>query len=76
LISKKEDDLLHLKEDIEKMEPNEVIRKVYQWKINEKIAELHMLRAAFNNDDRRFSRYSRFIYRSPEADVDMYTMTK
>jgi hypothetical protein len=76
LISKKEDDLLHLKEDIEKMEPNEVIRKVYQWKINEKIAELHMLRAAFNNDDRRFFRYSRFIYRSPEADVDMYTMTK
>jgi len=71
---KKEHELLQLKESIKNQEQHDVVKKVYQWKINEKIAELRMLRATKDGDDRRFARYSRFVYGAPETNIDTYTM--
>lgn len=65
----KEAGLLKLKMDILKEEEDEVVRNIYLWKINEKLAQLRMLRATKNGDDRKFARYSRFIYGNPEQDI-------
>jgi hypothetical protein len=52
----------------------EVIKQVYRWRLNEKIAEARMLQAAARKDNRRFHRYSRFIYGAPSLDVFAYTV--
>ncbi len=66
---------LALKEKIKK-EKNDVLRKVYLWKVNEKIAENRMLQAAKNGDDKKFVRYSTFVYGRPERETFNYTLAK
>ena len=72
----KEKDLLDLKSEILKNESNEVVKQLYRWKLNEKIAELRMLKATKENDDKRFSRYSQFIYGTPEKQIYEYTLSQ
>ncbi len=67
-IEAREEQLLSLKEDILELEPNEAVRKIYRTKINELLATVRMLRATREKDDRRFSRYSDFIYGKPNED--------
>lgn len=66
--------LLELKKDILAEEENETVREVYRWKINEKIAELRMMKAAENGDMRRFQKYSEFVYGKPEKEIFLYTL--
>lgn len=74
--AQKEQDLLQLKKDILEQEANEVVKQIYRWKINEKIAELRMLKETKSGNDRRFLRYSKFIYGKPEKEVFDYTMNQ
>ncbi len=69
-----ESNLLQLKADILSQEQHDIVKNVYKWKINEKLAELRMLRATKNGDDKRFKRYAQFIYGKPEDDITGYTM--
>jgi hypothetical protein len=73
-IVQKEQALLQLKKEILEQEHNEVVKQVYRWKINEKIAELRMLRETKSGNDRRFIRYSKFIYGKPEKEIFDYTV--
>ena len=73
---KTEQELLDLKKDVIQQEPNEIVKQAYRWRINEKIAELRMLRATKNGDNHRFFRYSKFIYGKPEENVHNYTLLK
>lgn len=73
-ISSKEKELLELKMDIISREPNEVLVQVYRWRINEKIAELRMLKATAHGDMRRFKRYSDFIYGKPSPEIFAFTI--
>ena len=50
------------------------IKKIYLWKVNEKIAENRMLQAAQVGDDRRFTRYSQFIFGKPDKEIFRYTI--
>lgn len=55
-------------------EQNELIRQVYRWRINEKIAEVRLMRAALNGDMHRFERYNAFINGQPSPTVFAYTV--
>ncbi|MBT4153497.1 MAG: DUF1704 domain-containing protein [Candidatus Magasanikbacteria bacterium] len=70
----KEDDLLALKKDILNKEPNPDVKQAYRWKINEKIAEVRMMKAALNGNMKRFSKYTSFVYGEPSAQVFGYTL--
>lgn len=72
----KEKELIELKKDILSQEKDNVIAQAYRWKINEKIAELRMLKATKDGDDRRFSRYNEFIYGQPDLEVFKYELQK
>lgn len=71
---KREQELLTLKRDVLTGEQNEIVRQVYRWRINEKIAELRMLQAASRGDMRRFRKYSEFIYGKPSPEIFTYTV--
>ncbi len=73
-LERREGLLLELKRDILERERNDIVRQIYRWRINEKIAELRMLQATCDGDDRRFFRYSRFIYGEPSAEIFRYTL--
>ncbi len=73
---KKEKDLLELKGEIIKNENNELIAQIYRWKLNEKIAELRMLKASKEGNDKKFFRYSTFIYGKPEKEIYEYTLSQ
>lgn len=73
-LSVREEQLLGLKADILKEEPNETVAQAYRWKINEKIALLRMLQAAGAGDMKRFKRYSEFIYGRPSAAIFAFTV--
>lgn len=75
-IAQKEQDLLQLKKDILEQENNETVRQIYRWKINEKVAELRMLKETKSGNDRRFLRYSKFIYGKPEEEIFGYTINQ
>ncbi len=60
--------LQHLKTEILANEENSVVREIYRTKINETIAELRMLEAAHRGDDKRFARYSSFVYGFPDKE--------
>ncbi len=75
-IAQKEQDLLQLKKDILGQESNEIVRQIYRWKINEKIAEIRMLKETQNGNDKRFLRYSKFIYGKPEKEVFDHTISQ
>jgi hypothetical protein len=75
-VGQKEQDLLRLKKDILEQEQNETVKQIYRWKINEKIAELRMLNETRTGNDRRFLRYSKFIYGKPEKEIFDYTISQ
>ncbi|HAS00152.1 MAG: hypothetical protein US57_C0002G0047 [Candidatus Moranbacteria bacterium GW2011_GWC2_37_73] len=75
-INQREQDLLQLKKDILDQESNETVKQAYRWKINAKIAELRMLKETKSENDRRFLRYSKFIYGQPEKEIFDYTMNQ
>lgn len=74
--NQKEQRLLLLKKDILAQEKNNTLRQLYRWRINEKIAELRMLKATYSGDDRRFARYSKFVYGKPEKEIYEYTISQ
>lgn len=76
LLRRKESELLELKRDVLESEADEVVKSVYRWKINEKIAELRMLLAVHAGDSHRFRRYSEFIYGRPSEDIFFYTVAR
>ncbi|MEI6462503.1 MAG: hypothetical protein WCO33_02430 [bacterium] len=71
-------ELRALKEEIQTQEENYVVRLTYQWKINEKLAEVEMLKTtlAMKNPsntpeekarlERNFRKYTEFIYGKPD----------
>lgn len=69
-----ESSLLQLKKDIITQEPNETVKQIYRWKLNEKIAELRMLKATESGDMRSFKKYSEFVYGKPSSEVFAYTV--
>ncbi|MCR4264368.1 MAG: flavohemoglobin expression-modulating QEGLA motif protein, partial [Candidatus Roizmanbacteria bacterium] len=69
-----EKELLLLKEDILAREQNPTVKQAYRWRLNEKIAEVRLLRAAHTGDIRRFKKYSEFVYGKPSADIFAYTV--
>ena len=66
--------LLQLKKDILNQESNETVKQIYRWKLNEKIAELRMLKATESGDMKRFKKYSEFVYGKPSPEVFAYTV--
>jgi hypothetical protein len=64
----REKSLLELKAEIISDEKNPIVREIYRTKINETIAELRMLQATRLGDDKRFARYSAFVYGFPDAE--------
>lgn len=72
----REDGLLNLKKEILSQEKDTVLAQTYRWKINEKLAEIRMLKACQESDDKKFSRYSEFIYGKPDLEVFKYTLQK
>ncbi len=73
-LAAKEAGLLELKKDILEQEQNELVKQVYRWRINEKIASLRLLQAAKDGDVRKFERYNYFIYGKPSEDIFAYTV--
>jgi uncharacterized protein YwgA len=67
-------DLLAIKKGILLNEQNEVVKQAYRWRLNEKLAEVRMLKAVASSDMRRFNRYSEYIYGKPSADIFAYTL--
>lgn len=67
--------LLELKNDIIESESNETVLKIYRARINELLASIRMLRAAKNGEDRKFSKYSDFIYGTPSIENTAYVLT-
>lgn len=73
-IASREKALLELKKSILDEEGNEVIKQVYRWKLNEKIAENRLLKVAITGDQRKFKRYSEFIYGKPSPEIFAYSL--
>ncbi len=72
----REQELVKLKKDILTEESDSTVRQMYRWKINEKIAEVRMMRATLDGNDKNFDRYSSFVYGTPEKNIHNYTMWK
>ncbi|MCX6766914.1 MAG: DUF1704 domain-containing protein [Candidatus Moranbacteria bacterium] len=72
----REQRLLLLKKDILAQEQNDTLGQLYCWRINEKLAELRMLRAAYSGDDKRFVRYSKFVYGKPDKKIYEYSVSQ
>lgn len=72
-IKERERKLLDLKRRIISTEKNPVVRQVYRWRINEKIAELRLMRAALQNKADAMAVYSDFVYGSPKKDIFAFT---
>lgn len=47
----------------------DVIKQAYHWRINERLAQIRMLKAASEGDSKRFSKYSYFVYGNPNQEV-------
>lgn len=73
-ISRREEGLVILKQEILESEPNELVKQVYRWKINEKIASARLLKAAKTGDVRRFERYNNFVFGEPSKEIYNYTV--
>lgn len=52
-----------------------IVRQLYRWKINEKLAEVEMGIAAHNKDMRKFQRYNEFIFGKPSPRVFAYELS-
>lgn len=73
-INQVENILLSIKTDLILNEQNEVVKQAYRWKINEKIAEIRMMKSVANGDMKRFKRYSEFVYGEPSTEIFDYTI--
>lgn len=73
-LNSKEAGLFELKKDILEQEQNELVKQVYRWRINEKIASLRLLKAAKEGNTRRFERYNYFVYGKPSEDIFAFTI--
>lgn len=73
-LSTNESQLLELKNEIIDQEMNDTVKQTYRWKINEKIAEIRLLRAAATGDMKWFNRWSKFVFGSPSPEVFAYTI--
>jgi hypothetical protein len=73
-LDSKEQQLLELKKEIVSSEPNELVKQIYRWRINEKVASLRMIRAAHEGNMRSFKRYSEFIHGRPSPEIFQYTV--
>jgi len=71
----KERALVALKKEVLEREPNEIVKQVYRWRINEKLAEVRMMKAAASGDMHRFARYSEFVYGKPSTEIFTYTVS-
>ncbi len=69
-----ETSLVSQKNNLLKNEQNEVVKQAYRWRINEKIAEARMLKAAATGNMHRFKRYCEFIYGNPSREIFAYTI--
>lgn len=56
--------------------PDALVKQVYVWRINEKLAENRLLQAAAKGDMKYFARYSKFVYGEPSPDVFRYTVQR
>lgn len=74
LLDRREEELLALKYDVRLNEPNQAVKLAYQWRLNEKLAELRMLKAAASGNARKFRRYTEFIYGKPSDTIFAYTV--
>ncbi|MDD5396615.1 MAG: DUF1704 domain-containing protein [Candidatus Moranbacteria bacterium] len=70
----KEQELFALKRDILEHETNDVVRSAYIWKLNEKIAQLRMMKATLDGSDKKVARYSAFIYGIPDKQIFQYDL--
>ncbi len=66
--------LVSLKANVISTEKNELVRQVYRWRLNEKIAEIRLLKAVGSKDMHRFERYSEYIYGKPSKDIFAYSI--
>lgn len=73
-LSRDEEALLQLKKEVVGNETKELVKQVYRWRLNEKIAELRMLRAVATGDMKRFQRYSEFVYGKPSPEIFAFTV--
>jgi hypothetical protein len=73
-LDKKERSLIQLKTDIIREEGNIEVQWTYRWRINEKIAEVRLMRAAALGDMSHFKRYTEFVYGQPESDFFLYAL--
>lgn len=48
---------------------NPELKQIYRWKINEDIANLHILEASLAGDMRNYRRWNKFIYGEPDEDI-------
>ena len=72
----KEQGLLSLKQDVLAQEGHETVKQLYRWKINEKLGEVRMLKAAEKGDMYAFKRYGIFVYGTPSEEVFGYGVSK
>lgn len=73
-LTKIETELLNLKKEVRAEEPDELIRQVYLWKIDEKIGEVKMLLASTRGEMTKFKHYSRFVFGEPDLQVFAHTV--
>lgn len=73
-LKEKEGQLIELKRDIIDNEPDPILKQIYRWKLNEKIAELRMLKSTENGNDKKFFRYSKFVYGLPKKEIFDYSL--
>ncbi len=72
----REEALLSLKKDVLARESDPTVKQVYRWRINEKLAEVRLLRATADGDMERFARYSKFVYGEPSKEIFGYTINQ
>lgn len=64
-----ESNLRSLKKEIKVSEENQIVRQTYIWRINEKLAEVGLLRVVAAGNMRNFKRYTEFIYGAPSKEI-------
>lgn len=67
-LNSREEALLEFKKHLP-TEEDQLLKKVYLWKVNEKIAEIRMIRCALTGEARRFQKYSEYLYGKPSPEA-------
>lgn len=75
-ITERTDALTQLREDISEHEENEVVRKAYSWRIDQKMEANELLRAAVSGDSDRFSALCAQLYGAPDTALFHYTLSR